>query len=72
MIIVVDRILPAGDEPHHGKSVDINMLFNVGGRERSLVEMRELLTSAGLTLHACESTQLAVSVVTATARDPHR
>jgi SAM-dependent methyltransferase len=64
-IVIVDRVLPDGDEPHHGKGVDLNMLFNVGGRERSLGELTSLLAAAGLTLVAHQDTALAVSVVVA-------
>lgn len=65
ILLVVDRVLPEGDTPHPGKGVDINMLFNVGGRERSLSELTELLATAGLTLRAHHETRLAVGLLIA-------
>lgn len=65
LLVVVDRVLPDGDLPHHGKGVDINMLFNVGGRERTRGEMAQVLASAGLQLRSQQDTRLAVSVLTA-------
>jgi SAM-dependent methyltransferase len=49
-LLIVDRVLPEGDTPHHGKTVDINMLFLLGGRERTRREFADLLTAAGFEL----------------------
>jgi len=62
-LIIVDRVLPEGDVPHPGKSVDINMLFNVGGRERTLREFDDLLASAGLSMSEHAGTASGVSVI---------
>lgn len=51
-LVIVDRVLPEGDTPHHGKAVDINMLFLLGGRERTRHEFDDLLTEAGFELVA--------------------
>lgn len=67
VVIIVDRVLPEGDAPHHGKAVDINMLFLLGGRERTLRELRELLDATGLSFESYQETELPVCVVTATA-----
>ena len=45
-------VLPEGDAPHRGKAVDINMLFLLGGRERTLVEFSDLLNTPGFSPHA--------------------
>jgi cyclopropane fatty-acyl-phospholipid synthase-like methyltransferase len=68
-IWIVERIIPDGDTPHHAKSVDINMLFLLGGRERTLLELQELLHRNGFTFIRCEPTSLAVSVITASVED---
>ncbi|MBF9134456.1 methyltransferase [Plantactinospora sp. S1510] len=49
-LIVFDTIIPSGDEPHPGKLLDIVMLAQHTGRERTEAEFRALLTRAGLTL----------------------
>lgn len=64
-VIIVERVIPEGDAPHHGKSVDINMLFLLGGRERTLTEFVELLEDARLRFYSHLTTRLPVSVVIA-------
>jgi hypothetical protein len=49
-LLIVDRVLPEGDTPHRGKSVDINMLFLLGGRERTRHELDVLLAASGFDL----------------------
>jgi hypothetical protein len=66
-LVIVERVLPEGDEPHHGKSVDINMLFLLGGRERTLREFQSLLIDAGLRFDAFLPSRLAVGAILATA-----
>ncbi|HVJ05902.1 MAG TPA: methyltransferase [Candidatus Saccharimonadales bacterium] len=47
-ILLVEAILPEGDQPHMGKVVDIEMLAMPGGQERTANGYRELLAKAGL------------------------
>lgn len=68
-VVIVERVLPGGDVPHHGKSVDINMLFLLGGRERTLREFQAILRDAGLRLDAYLPTKLPVGVVVASRED---
>lgn len=68
-VVIVERVLPEGDEPHHGKSVDINMLFLLGGRERTLREFQALLRDAGLRFDAYVPTKLPVGVIVASRND---
>ena len=49
-LLVVEAIMPPGNEPSFGKTQDINMLINVGGRERTEAEFRALYTAAGFEL----------------------
>ncbi|MEV4927125.1 methyltransferase [Streptomyces roseoverticillatus] len=46
-LLVVDAVLPEGNEPHFAKSADIIMLAVVTGRERTEQEFRDLLGEAG-------------------------
>ena len=47
-VIVIERIVPPGGEPSVSKIVDMSMLVLTGGKERTEMEYRALLNSAGL------------------------
>lgn len=64
-VLIVEMVLPEGDEPHPGKVLDLAMLALVGGRERTAQEYRDLLASAGLEMTRVVPTASAVSVVEA-------
>lgn len=49
-ILVVEIVVPDGDEPHQPTSIDLTMLAVVGGRERSRVEYGALFADAGFAL----------------------
>lgn len=49
-LLVLDAVIPEGNEPHPGKFMDINMLAMTGGRERTEKEFAQLFAQAGLTL----------------------
>jgi hypothetical protein len=49
-IIVVEMLMPAGNDPSPAKPFDILMLLNQSGRIRTEAEFRELFTAAGLRL----------------------
>lgn len=67
-VILVEAVLPLGDEPHFGKFIDLNMLVMTGGRERTEEEYRTLLEAAGLRLTRVVPTPSAMSVVEAERR----
>ena len=47
-LLLIERLMPADDEPPWEIAVyDLMMLVISGGRERTLVELRELLDAAG-------------------------
>ena len=48
-LLVVETVLPDGDEPSIGRLGDLNMMAMTGGRERSGAEFRALLEAAGYT-----------------------
>jgi hypothetical protein len=49
-LVIVESVIPAGDEPHPAKVIDITMLAMLTGRERTEEEYRALLNSAGFTI----------------------
>jgi O-methyltransferase domain/Dimerisation domain len=49
-LLVLDSVIPEGNEPHPGKFMDINMLAMTGGLERTEKEFAALFTKAGLKL----------------------
>jgi ubiquinone/menaquinone biosynthesis C-methylase UbiE len=49
-LLVVEMLVPPGNEPSFAKSQDVNMLVNLGGRERTEAEYRALYAAAGFTL----------------------
>jgi hypothetical protein len=62
-VLVVDTVIPEGNEPHWGKLLDMNMLVMTPGRERTEAEFRELFASAGLKVSRVVPTACALSVV---------
>lgn len=46
-LLVIEAVLPDGDEFHWGKLIDIEVMCTTDGRERSAPEWRELLAEAG-------------------------
>ncbi|QIS18629.1 methyltransferase [Nocardia terpenica] len=47
-LILVEIVLPEDNRPHPGKYIDLEMLVNSGGRERTEADYRSLLARAGL------------------------
>lgn len=66
-VLVVESVIPPGDEPHPGKWLDLIMLAVPAGRERTRGQYEQLLTAAGLKLTRIVPTQSPVSVVEAVA-----
>lgn len=46
-LLLVESVIPPGNEPFIGKFMDLNMLVMTGGRERTAEEFRTLLSAAG-------------------------
>jgi hypothetical protein len=46
-LLVIDRVLPPGNEPDGSKWLDILMLALLGGKERTEAQWRELLAAGG-------------------------
>lgn len=66
-LLVIERIVPPGDEPHESKFMDLNMLLIAGGRERTEREYQALLERSGLQLDRVIDTGTAISVLETTA-----
>lgn len=46
-VLLVESVLPPGNEPHFGKFLDLEMFVYPGGRERTEEEFRRLFAAAG-------------------------
>jgi hypothetical protein len=64
-LLVLETVLPEGDEPHLGKLLDVLMFALVGGRERTAREYAALLGRAGLRLEEIVPTATPVGVLVA-------
>jgi hypothetical protein len=49
-LLIVDHVIPPGNQAHPGKQIDIIMLVVLGGRERTEAEFRTLLARSGFEL----------------------
>jgi hypothetical protein len=64
-LLIVETVLPEGDEPHMGKMLDMMMLLIPGGEERTASEYAELLEPNGFRVERVVPTASEVSVVEA-------
>jgi ubiquinone/menaquinone biosynthesis C-methylase UbiE len=62
-LILVEAVVPEGDEPHFGKFIDLNMLVMTGGRERTEAEFRKLYEESGFRLTRVVPTDSPFSVI---------
>jgi SAM-dependent methyltransferase len=62
-LILVEAVVPAGNEPHFSKFIDLNMLVMTGGRERTEAEFRDLYERAGFRLTRVVPTESPFSVI---------
>ncbi len=64
-LLVVESVIPPGNEPFGGKLLDLVMLLIPGGKERTEVEYRDLFAKAGFELTQVIPTATEVSVIEA-------
>jgi hypothetical protein len=64
-VLVVERLVPDGNEPGIAKLLDLDMLVLAGGRERTENEVSDLLLRSGLKLSRAISTPVGVSIIEA-------
>jgi cyclopropane fatty-acyl-phospholipid synthase-like methyltransferase len=62
-LLLVEIVIPSGNEPSVGKLVDLEMLLIPGGCERTEAEYRELFTKAGFKLTKIIPTESPMSVI---------
>jgi hypothetical protein len=62
-LLVVESVIPPGNEPSFGKLLDLTMLVIPGGRERTQDEYRELCRAGGFRLTRTVPTRAGVSVI---------
>jgi len=62
-LLVVDQVIPPGNEPSFGKLMDIEMMVLPGGRERTAEEWRALFTASGFRLERIISTPAMQSII---------
>jgi hypothetical protein len=65
-ILLVESVIPADNQPHLGKFIDIEMMVFPGGRERTEEEFRQLFAKAGLRLNRVVPTKAPLWVIEAT------
>ena len=61
-VLVVEIVVPAGNDPSFAKWMDL-MMLTYGGKERSEKQYRELFGLAGLQLTRIVSTTIGISVI---------
>ncbi len=64
-LLVVESVIPPGNEPFGGKLLDLVMLLIPGGRERTQAEYQTLFSAAGFELSRIVPTATEVSVIEA-------
>src|SRR5436190_4145085 len=64
-VILIEAVIPPGNEPGMGKILDLEMLVMPGGRERTEQEFRALFDRAGFNLTRIVPTKSPLSVVEA-------
>ena len=64
-LLLVEGVVPEGNEPSMAKMMDLQMLVMTGGRERTAREFRALLAEAGFEMTRVVATNSPVSIVEA-------
>ncbi|MEO7538490.1 MAG: methyltransferase, partial [Pyrinomonadaceae bacterium] len=62
-VLIIDAVIPPGDQPHPGKLLDLEMLIAPGGLERTAAEFESLLKNSGLELTRIVPTHSPVSII---------
>jgi hypothetical protein len=64
-VLIIEVVVPEGNEPHYSKLLDLEMLASPGGAERTAREYRELLAAAGFRLTRIIPTRSPFSIIEA-------
>jgi hypothetical protein len=62
-LLLVENVVPPGNEPHQGKLIDLQMLVELGGRQRTEAEFATLLGEAGFNLARVVPTDAQISII---------
>ena len=62
-LLIVEQVIPPGNEPFSGKLIDLHMLVTLGGRERTAAEYQSLLEASGFSLNKIIPTRSNVSII---------
>lgn len=62
-VLIIEMVVPEGNEPHPSKALDILMLVMEGGKERTKDEYRKLLDATGFKLTRIISTKSPYSLI---------
>ena len=64
-VILLEAVIPPGNQPDFGKLIDLEMLLMPGGRERTAEEFASLFEGAGFELARIVPTESPLSVIEA-------
>ena len=64
-VLIIDAVIPEGNEPHFGKVIDLEMLMSPGGVEQTATEFKELLERSGFVLNRIIETPSLINIVEA-------
>lgn len=64
-VLIIDAVIPEGNDPHFGKIIDLEMLVSPGGVERTAEEFKILLENSGMKLTRIIPTDGPLSIVEA-------
>lgn len=64
-VLLVETVIPEGNDPHWGKLIDLEMLTSTGGLERTEEEYRDLFANAGFRLNRIVPTRSPFSIIEA-------
>ncbi|MEU0399086.1 methyltransferase [Streptomyces sp. NPDC006197] len=64
-LLVMEYLLPEGNEHHLGQAIDLWLMLMLGAQERTLNEYRELFAKAGFTLTRAVPTSAPISIIEA-------
>ena len=64
-LLIVESVIPSGNQTFFGKFLDLTMLVIPGGKERTAEEYRKLLASAGFVLSRIVPSAFEISVIEA-------
>ena len=62
-LLVVEMLIPPGNEPHIGKLLDLEMFVITGGRERTQDEFNSLFEKTGFELSRIIPTKESICII---------